>query len=207
MLWSIGNELVLAARAGAGRLHQRGGQARARSWTRRGRSALAVAGYPSVALPGRAVQAARRASASTTTSAGTRGRAARSSTARSSRATSTRVRACYPDKAIDGHASSAPRPTATARSRRRARGPFQQDFVNYQLGVFATKPWLSGAIYWALNEFWVRPGWEGGNPRPTSPIHQKGLITYDGVRKPAWADVQRWYTTTPAADPAGSATR
>ena len=43
---------------------------------------------------------------------------------------------------------------------------FQQDFVNYHLGVFATKPWLSGAIYWALQEFRVRPGWDGGNPRP-----------------------------------------
>jgi hypothetical protein len=62
---------------------------------------------------------------------------------------------------------------------------FQQDWINYQLGVMATKPWLSGALYWALNEFWVRPGWEGGNPRPLSPLFQKGLITYDGVRKPA----------------------
>jgi beta-glucuronidase len=73
---------------------------------------------------------------------------------------------------------------------------FQQDWINYQLGVFATKPWLSGAIYWALNEFWVRPGWDGGDPRPQSPVFQKGLITYDGVKKPAWADVQRWYTQT-----------
>ena len=43
---------------------------------------------------------------------------------------------------------------------------FQQDFVNFHLGVFASKPWLSGAIYWALNEFRVKPDWEGGNPRP-----------------------------------------
>ena len=33
----------------------------------------------------------------------------------------------------------------------------------------------------------------------TPPIHQKGLITYDGVRKPAWADVQRWLHGDPAA--------
>ncbi len=56
----------------------------------------------------------------------------------------------------------------------------------------------------AINEFWVRPGWDGGNPRPISPIHQKGLITYDGVRKPAWADVQRAYTTTQQFIPAAS---
>jgi beta-glucuronidase len=74
---------------------------------------------------------------------------------------------------------------------------FQQDFVNYHLGVFATKRWLSGAVYWALNEFRVKPDWEGGNPRPLPPLHQKGLLTYDGMaRKPAWADVQRWYAGT-----------
>jgi beta-glucuronidase len=74
---------------------------------------------------------------------------------------------------------------------------FQQDFVNYHLGVFASKPWLSGALYWALNEFRVRPEWDGGNPFPSSPIHQKALIHYDGTPKPAFADVQRWFTTTP----------
>jgi beta-glucuronidase len=79
---------------------------------------------------------------------------------------------------------------------------FQQDWINFQLGTFATKPWLSGAIYWALNEFWVRPGWEGGNPRPQPPVFQKGLITYDGVRKPAWADVQRSFTQTQQLTPA-----
>jgi beta-glucuronidase len=73
---------------------------------------------------------------------------------------------------------------------------FQQDFVNYHLGVFATKPWLNGALYWTLNEFRVRPDWEGGNPRPTSPIHQKALITYDGQPKPAYFDAQRWYRGT-----------
>lgn len=73
---------------------------------------------------------------------------------------------------------------------------FQQDFVNFHLGVYATKPWLNGAIYWALNEFWVRPLWEGGNPRPTPPIHQKGIETYQRKRKPAWSDIQRIYRST-----------
>ena len=70
---------------------------------------------------------------------------------------------------------------------------FQSDFVNYHLGVYATKPWLTGAIYWALEEFRVRPLWEGGNPRPNPPIHQKGLIAFDGTKKPAWAEVQRLF--------------
>jgi len=74
---------------------------------------------------------------------------------------------------------------------------FQRDFVNFHLGVFASKPWLSGAIYWALNEFRVKPDWEGGNPRPNPPIFQKGLVNYDTwARKPAWEDVHRWFTQT-----------
>lgn len=73
---------------------------------------------------------------------------------------------------------------------------FQQDFVNYHLGAFASKPWLSGALYWTLNEFRVRPDWEGGNPRPLSPVHQKALINYDRSLKPAFGDVQKWYKGT-----------
>ncbi|HKG64562.1 MAG TPA: glycoside hydrolase family 2 TIM barrel-domain containing protein [Solirubrobacteraceae bacterium] len=74
---------------------------------------------------------------------------------------------------------------------------YQRDLVNFHLNVFASKPWLSGAIYWALNEFRVKPDWEGGNPRPTPPVHQKGLLTYDTMsRKPAWADVQRLFRAT-----------
>lgn len=70
---------------------------------------------------------------------------------------------------------------------------FQQDFVRYHLGVYASRPWLSGAAYWALREFRCNPGWAGGNPRPQPPMHQKGLLTYAGQRKPAWADVQQAY--------------
>jgi beta-glucuronidase len=69
----------------------------------------------------------------------------------------------------------------------------QQDFVNFHHGVYTTKPWLSGAIYWALKEFRVRPAWEGGNPRPRPPIHQKGLIAFDGTKKPAFFDAQRLF--------------
>jgi beta-glucuronidase len=74
---------------------------------------------------------------------------------------------------------------------------FQQDFVRYHLGVFAQKPWLSGAIYWTLREFLITPTWTGGNPRPTPPLHQKGLISYTGVPKPAYVDVQAAYRATP----------
>src|SRR4051794_24409111 len=111
------------------------------------------------------------------------------------------ARACYPDKAlmITEFGAEANRDGPVEE---KGTWAFQQDFINYHLGVYASKPWLSGAIYWALNEFWVRPGWEGGNPRPVPPLHQKGLVTYDGVKKPAWADVQRAFTTTPQFLPA-----
>jgi beta-glucuronidase len=113
------------------------------------------------------------------------------------------ARACYPEKALMvtefGAESNREGPVEE-----KGTWTFQQEWINYHLGVFATKPWLSGAIYWALNEFWVRPGWEGGNPRPNAPVHQKGLVTYDGVRKPAWADVERWYKQTQQLIPAAS---
>ena len=105
------------------------------------------------------------------------------------------LRRCYPDDAlmVTEFGAEANRAGSVEDKGTYA---FQQDFVNYHLGVFATKPWLSGALYWALNEFRVRPQWEGGNPFPAPPIHQKALLHYDGTKKPAWTDVQRWFTTT-----------
>jgi beta-glucuronidase len=106
------------------------------------------------------------------------------------------VRACYPRQAIFVTEFGA-EANRDGPPEEKGSYAYQQDFVNYHLGVFATKPWLSGALYWALNEFWVRPGWDGGDPRPQPPVFQKGLISYDGIRKPAFADVQRWFTQTP----------
>jgi beta-glucuronidase len=106
------------------------------------------------------------------------------------------VHACYPNKAIAvtefGAEANRDGPVEE-----KGTYAFQQDFVNYHLGIYAQKPWLSGAIYFALQEFRVRPNWDGNNPRPNPPIHQKGLVTFDGVRKPAFGDVQRIYKATP----------
>jgi beta-glucuronidase len=105
------------------------------------------------------------------------------------------VRQCYPQKAIviteTGAEANRDGPVEE-----RGTYQFQQDFVNYHYGIYATKPWLSGALWWTLEEFAVRPNWEGGNPWPASPIHQKGLITMQGAKKPAFADVQRIYKGT-----------
>jgi len=106
------------------------------------------------------------------------------------------VRRCYPSKAIVVSEFGAEANRAGP-VEEKGTYAFQQDFVNYHLGIYAQKPWLSGAIYFALQEFRVRPNWDGNNPRPNPPIHEKGLVTFDGAPKPAFADVQRIYHATP----------
>ncbi|HMJ03168.1 MAG TPA: glycoside hydrolase family 2 TIM barrel-domain containing protein, partial [Conexibacter sp.] len=64
---------------------------------------------------------------------------------------------------------------------------FQDEFIAAHLAAFATKSWLTGGVYWALQEFRVRPFWGGGNPWPTSPIHQKGVVRLDFTKKPGFA--------------------
>jgi beta-glucuronidase len=105
------------------------------------------------------------------------------------------VRACYPNKAIVVSEFGA-EANRVGPVEEKGTYAFQQDFVNFHLGVYAQKPWLSGAIYFALQEFRVRPNWDGNNPRPNPPIHEKGLVTCDGIRKPAFSDVQRIYRGT-----------
>ena len=124
------------------------------------------------------------------------GPAGSSSTARSCPAYLDRVRACYPRQAVMvtefGAEANRDGPVEE-----KGTWAFQQDFVNFHLATYASKGWLSGAVYWALNEFRVRPGWEGGNPRPNPPLHQKGLLRYgDFARKPAWEDLRRNYAAT-----------
>ena len=106
------------------------------------------------------------------------------------------VRACYPKKAVIVTEFGA---EANREGPVEEKGTYayQREYVNFNLATFATKPWLSGALYWALNEFRVRPGWDGGNPRPNPPIHQKGLTAYGTfARKPAFADAQASFRAT-----------
>ena len=105
------------------------------------------------------------------------------------------VHACYPDKAVVVSEFGA-EANRDGPVEEKGTFAFQQDFVRFHLGVIATKPWISGAVYWALQEFRVRPGWEGGNPRPQAPVHQKGLLTFAGAPKPAWFDVQQLFKAT-----------
>lgn len=105
------------------------------------------------------------------------------------------VRQCYPKKAIfiteTGAEANRDGPVEE-----RGTYQFQSDFANYHYGVYATKPWLSGALWWTIEEFAVKPGWDGGNPWPMPPIHQKAPITMAGVKKPVFYDLQRIYKGT-----------
>jgi beta-glucuronidase len=105
------------------------------------------------------------------------------------------MRGCYPNKAIIVSEFGA-EANRSGPVEEKGTYEYQQDFVNFHLGVHASKPWLSGSIYWALQEFRVRPNWDGGNPHPDPPIHEKGLLRFDGSKKPAWFDVERLFKST-----------
>ena len=106
-----------------------------------------------------------------------------------------KMRACHPRKAllVTEFGAEANRSGAMTE---KGTYEFQRDLLAYHLGVFATKPWLSGAVWFTLREFLVRPGWDGGNPLPQPPFHQKAVISYDGVPKPAYYDLQAAYRAT-----------
>ncbi|MDP8967505.1 MAG: hypothetical protein M3N04_02785, partial [Actinomycetota bacterium] len=106
------------------------------------------------------------------------------------------MRACHRDKALFVSEFGA-EANRSGPVQEKGTYEFQQDFVNYHLAIHGSKPWLSGSLYWTLQEFRVRPNWEGGNPRPNPPIHEKGLLRFDGSKKPAWFDVQRLFAATP----------
>jgi beta-glucuronidase len=106
-----------------------------------------------------------------------------------------KMRRCYPKQALAVTEFGA-EANREGPAEERGTYAFQQGFVNWQLKQLARKSYLSGATYWALQEFRVRPGWDGGNPRPNPPFHQKGLITMSGERKPAYFDLQRLFAAT-----------
>jgi beta-glucuronidase len=60
---------------------------------------------------------------------------------------------------------------------------------------------LSGAIHWTLREFEIYPGWRGGAVLANGPNdnirHHKGVLTYDGVRKPAWHQLHDRFARVP----------
>lgn len=96
------------------------------------------------------------------------------------------LRACYPKQAImiSETGAEANREGTVIEPGSYA---YQTAYARYHYAVYASKPWLSGAVWWGLREFRVRPNWSGGNPFPTPPWHGKGLLDRFGRAKPAWS--------------------
>jgi beta-glucuronidase len=102
------------------------------------------------------------------------------------------LRACYPHQAMlvteFGFEANRDGPVEE-----RGTYEFQSNAIAFHLGVFASKPWLSGALYWALQDFAAFPGWGGGNPRPDPPFVKKGLLDVNGNPKPAFSVISTLY--------------
>jgi beta-glucuronidase len=104
-------------------------------------------------------------------------------------------RACYPHKALFvtefGVDANRPGPVD-----QRGTYAFQTDTDAFDLSVFASKPWLSGATYFTMQDFAARPGWAGGNPLGNPPFVQKGVVDMFGNHKPAFPVVAAIYKST-----------
>jgi len=75
---------------------------------------------------------------------------------------------------------------------------FQTQYVKRYLDIVDRLGFMNGAIYWTAREFAVKPDWDGGaHPTVRDPIHNKGLISYDGEVKPAFKAAQEAFKATP----------
>ena len=105
------------------------------------------------------------------------------------------VRACYPHQAIMvsefGFDAGRSGPVEE-----RGTYQFQADAAAFHLHVFATKPWLSAALYFDLNDAAVKASYTGSNPWPDPPWLEKGLVDRFGHLKPAFAVVASIYHHT-----------
>lgn len=75
---------------------------------------------------------------------------------------------------------------------------FQAGFLRDHLAVIDATPAVSGALVWALRDFWVRPNWHGGNPLPDSPFNRKGIFDERGVPKLAFETVRQRFGAVPS---------
>jgi hypothetical protein len=113
------------------------------------------------------------------------------------------MRAMYPDAGLvltEFGAES----TMTGPADEKQTYAFQDVYTRDVLKTVASSPTLSGAIYWTLQEFAVKPQWDGGADIPgadRTSIHHKGLITYDGRRKPAFDVLRDDIRATPVVRP------
>jgi beta-glucuronidase len=110
------------------------------------------------------------------------------------------VRACHPNQALmvtefgfDGDRNGPVEEYGTYQ--------FQDNMLAYHLGVFATKPWLSGAFVQTLQDFVADPSYNGADPLADPPFNQKGLLDLQGNPKPAFAVVSSSYHATQQLGP------
>ena len=73
---------------------------------------------------------------------------------------------------------------------------FQREFLGFHLDTYSSKPFVNGALIWILRDFRVKPGWEGGNPKPEPPVNFKGLVDQNGNIKPAFQEIARLFRAT-----------
>jgi beta-glucuronidase len=102
------------------------------------------------------------------------------------------VRSCYPDKALMvtelGYGGDRSGPTEV-----RGTYQFQDDNLTYSMGVMNSLSWLSGAIWFPMQDFAAEPGYDGGEPIGDPPFVDKGVIDQYGNEKPSFAVMQALY--------------
>jgi hypothetical protein len=107
------------------------------------------------------------------------------------------MRTKYPSKALVisefGAEATGPGPATVKQTY-----AFQTDYIERNLDIVDRLGFMGGAIYWTTREFAVKPFWDGGaHPPGRDSIHNKGLISYTGKVKPAFAAAQKEFETTP----------
>jgi beta-glucuronidase len=110
------------------------------------------------------------------------------------------LRSCYPHQGLmitefgfDGN--------RTGPVEARGTYAFQDNSIEYHLGVFAALPWLSGAIYFNLQDFAARPGWDGSNPLGTPPFVTNGVLDANGNEKSAFGILSSVFHATQQITP------
>ena len=90
------------------------------------------------------------------------------------------------------------------------RGTYQYQTAQaaFHLGVFASKPYVAGAMWFALQDFAARPGWSGGDPFPHPPFVEKGEIDLQGNPvQPLFSTIESIYTSTEQIGPVAAPAR
>jgi beta-glucuronidase len=117
------------------------------------------------------------------------------------------LHACYPSKSLMitefGFEGNRPGPVEE-----RGTFAYQAATAAFHLNVFASKPYISAAMWFAMQDFAARPGWGGGDPLPDPPFVQKGPIDINGnLRQPLFTTLQSIYTHTVQIAPVPAAAR